>query len=1040
MSSGSTVVGEAKITLRFEKDKLTGDIKSVEKDVTSFAERVQSGVAANLSSKVLEGFFGEMKRGFSEIINVGSSFESSMAKVQAVSGATAADFEKLQAKAREMGKTTVFSASESAEAFNYMAMAGWDTADMLDGIEGVMNLAAASGTDLATTSDIVTDALTAMGYSAKSTGKFADVMAAASANANTNVKMMGESFKYAASVAGSLGDTIEDTSVALGLMANSGIKAEQAGTSLRSILSRMAAPTKEVKNAMDALGVSLTDDQGNMRSLDDVMKDLRSGFSKLSATQKAEAAESIAGKNAMTGLLAIVNASEADYQKLTKAVNNSTGAAKNMADTMNDTVSGKMKLVQSQLEEIYLTIWEKLSPSITKALEKVQVALSQIDWDAVGEMIGNMFSVLVDGFTWVIEHGDLVVGVFQAVIAAMAVKKVADFVASISEVAGGIKKVLPVVQSLSEGLLGLAANPIALVIAGIAGVAAGMIGVSSAMKEAELGLDNAIGAHARMNKALDESRASLKRNQDEWDRLKIKQAEAVAEGLKEINYYQQLANELDLIVDKNGKVKDGYEARAQFITTTLASELGTEINISDGVIQNYQTMRDEVNKTIEAKKAELILANQEEIYQEALSKRTDIVKQIRQVTEEQRLAEEQGREEDRLRIASHLADLQGQFEQYTLTVGQYENNMALYSAGQYDDMTQTIYQYSDQYKTVEEAVKATLEEEAMMTASSLGANKHLYETTGEELWANQQSTAQRKLDGLNDEMTKYFGTTETYLVETTKAWDKNLEQQLSAVTGRKVEFLDAGNGLVDMMIDGIKAKEGMTREAMSKLTSNTITEIKIKKQEALNAGTNLINGVNDGLKNGAAQKNVINTATLFARGVEGTFKSVWDERSPSRVSEGDGLNLVYGVGNGIGNLNAQRGVFGVVASFSAGIVRQFQDSLQIRSPSRIMRDVIGKNIAAGIGVGFEDEIGEVEKDMQDEVKSLASDIYAEVPQFDYSVSGTASTMLSNILETSGSTDDALNVRDERKEPLIVQLMLDGKQIQQVILQDIRRTI
>ena len=215
-----------------------------------------------------------------------ADFDKSMSQVKAVSGATGEDFDALRNKAREMGATTKFSASDAADAMNYMAMAGWKTNDMLGGISGIMDLAAASGEDLATTSDIVTDALTAFGKSADDSGHLADVMAAASSNANTNVSMLGESFKYVAPLAGAMNYSMEDTSVALGLMANAGIKASQGGTSLRTVLTNMLNPTDEMAKAMDDLGISLQNEDGSMKSLHDVMVDLRSGFGDLKISQE----------------------------------------------------------------------------------------------------------------------------------------------------------------------------------------------------------------------------------------------------------------------------------------------------------------------------------------------------------------------------------------------------------------------------------------------------------------------------------------------------------------------------------------------------------------------------------------------------------------------------------------------------------------------------------------------------------------------------------------------------------------------------------
>lgn len=314
----------------------------------------------NVATKALTVIGTATGAGVAAAIKVGAAFEAEMSKVSAISGATGVDLQALTDKAKEMGAKTKFSATESAQAMEYMAMAGWKTADMLNGIEGIMNLAAASGEDLATTSDIVTDALTAFGLSAQNSTHFADVLAAASSNANTNVSMMGETFKYVAPVAGALGFSVEDCGVAIGLMANSGIKAGQAGTSLRQMLSRLTKPTKEVQTAMNTLGLSLTDSVGNVKSLDTVMSDLRSGFSGLSKAEQTQIATSLAGQEAMSGLLAIVNASDEDFNKLKDSIYNADGAAAEMAATMQDNLAGQITILKSGLEGLGISIYESV--------------------------------------------------------------------------------------------------------------------------------------------------------------------------------------------------------------------------------------------------------------------------------------------------------------------------------------------------------------------------------------------------------------------------------------------------------------------------------------------------------------------------------------------------------------------------------------------------------------------------------------------------------------------------------------------------------
>lgn len=305
-------------------------------------------------------------------VTVAAGFESAMSQVQAISGASGEGFEALKDKALEMGAKTKFSASEAAEAMNYMAMAGWKTEDMLAGIEGIMNLAAASGENLATTSDIVTDALTAFGLTAADAGGFADILAAASANANTNVSMLGESFKYVAPVAGALGYEAEDVAIALGLMANAGIKGSQGGTVLRASLTRMIKPTKDAAKIMNAYGLSLTNTDGSMKELGEVMDMLRSNLGGLTEAEQAQVAATLFGQEAMSGMLSIINASEEDYAKLTDAIYSSKDAAQIMADTMQDNLAGQLTILKSTLEGLLISIGNILLPLVKNVVAAVQ--------------------------------------------------------------------------------------------------------------------------------------------------------------------------------------------------------------------------------------------------------------------------------------------------------------------------------------------------------------------------------------------------------------------------------------------------------------------------------------------------------------------------------------------------------------------------------------------------------------------------------------------------------------------------------------------
>lgn len=439
------------VTLRLV-DKMTAPLTNAGKYLENHAKQIQRAgkdiqkagkTISNVGSSMTKGITVPVVAAGTACIKLAADFEQGMSKVQATMGdleetsdksmkemiKTAGKLELkvdtslskseqqmdlLSQMAKKMGEETKYSATEASEAFNYMAMAGWKTNDMLNGIEPVMKLAGASGEELATTSDILTDSLTAFGKTAKDTEHFANVMAAASSNANTNVAMLGESFKYCAPVAGALGYSIDDTSVALGLMANSGIKASNAGTALRTLFTNMANPTDTMATAMKTLGVSLDDGKGNMKSLSQVMNDLRNGFGNLKMPQqeytkqlnvlntklgsgelstkkynkeaarlveraygaegalKAQAAAQLAGKTGMAGLLSIVNSSDKDFNKLTNAVKESDGACHDMYETANDNLLGELTKLKSKLESIAISFGEKLTPYIKTATAWIQ--------------------------------------------------------------------------------------------------------------------------------------------------------------------------------------------------------------------------------------------------------------------------------------------------------------------------------------------------------------------------------------------------------------------------------------------------------------------------------------------------------------------------------------------------------------------------------------------------------------------------------------------------------------------------------------------
>ena len=486
-----------------------------------------------------------------------ADFDSSMSKVAAISGATGKDFDDLRAKAREMGAETKFSASEAADAFQYMAMAGWKTEDMMDGISGIMSLSAADGLDLATTSDIVTDSLSAFNLTAKDSGHFADVLAAASTNANTNVSMMGETFKYAAPVAGALGFSIEDVAVATGLMANAGIKGSQAGTAMRGFLTRLAKPTKESATAMDFLDIEIQNADGSMKSLSEILHYTKRQFDTLNEAEKAQYAAMLAGQNGMSGLLAIMNAADSDIEKLEKAVDSANGTAEKMAETMQDNLNGQLTILKSAAEEAAISVGDALVPRIRKGVSVVQDFTNwfnnlndeqkqyAINAGIAAAAAGPFFKILGAG----VETTGKVV------------KNVGDLAAKVQDMGG--------IASAANAVLGSTAAQIGLVAAPLVILAAAFVNANNKIT----GLDSNL---INLKDRLDETGGAIEQNDTairNWLETTKKSAEDIQLSDKKLEHWR---DQLNKCYDETGNLKDGMQNVAEFALNQLNQAMGTD--------------------------------------------------------------------------------------------------------------------------------------------------------------------------------------------------------------------------------------------------------------------------------------------------------------------------------------------------------------------------------------------------------------------------------------------------------------------------------
>ena len=892
---------------------------------------VMKGVLADLAASAIKAGIKGLKDLATETFKAGANFQAAMSQVEAVSGATAEEMDLLAAKAKEMGAKTKFSATESAEAFNYMAMAGWKTEDMIDGIEGIMALAAASGSDLATTSDIVTDALTAMGYSAKDAGRLADVMAAASSNANTNVELMGATFQYVAPVVGALGYNMEDTAVAIGMMANAGIKGEKAGTALRSILTRLSAPPKEAAEAMEELGLSLTtvnaDGTEVMKDMDQVMLDLRDAFSGLSEVQQAQMAKAIAGQEAMSGLLAIVNGADEDFNNLTAAVQGSDGAAQTMADTMNDNVQGALTLLQSNIESKMIQVFEAAAPAIQGAIEQISEALDNVDWDSVAETVGDLAEKFGEFVTWVVENGETVEGLLKGIGTALGtifvVDKAGTFITNIGRIGGAFKglKTKIVGKEGATGAIGLFKT--ALENLPVLGITGALFGLGAAALWSAEQYEKQIEQEYGLSEAQQETINKVNALAEEYNGLKSERESAYYGIDAEYGYLDDLIDEYNSLIDENGKVKEGYEDRVEFIKTTLSEALGIERADLDKNIGKNGELGDSIRDLIKLKRAEALVSATQDSYTAAIQERgtaLDNYTEALDLLEEKEeayaktqadLAEARAKlleiADQDPRSAQHQAEIVSDLEAknnkakesyeaaaeaaaaaeetyvgFNTTIQNYEGLSAAIISGDMEKIATAVLKLENNFQTAETGTRESLEQQ-------LETYRTTYKNMKKAVKEGTANISQEQLDEMKN------------LVKMAKAELKKLPEEtedvyddvIVGIANSEKPVEKSAEQVGEAAADGVSKGASKKKKAMMETLDDVLVGIANKTDDAEDAGESVADSIEDGVTG--------QSSDLIGVGMDAADDVIIGIGNATDDAEEAGEDLAAAVSNGLEN-------------------------------------------------------------------------------------------------------------------------------------------
>lgn len=724
----------------------------------------------------------------------GMEFKAGMSEVQAISGATGAELQQLEAKARELGSSTKFSAKEVSDGFKYMALAGWDVQQSLDGIDGVLNLAAASGEDLALVSDILTDAISAFGDEAADATRYADVLAATASSANTDVAGLGEAFKYVAPVAGALGYSLEDVSVALGLMANAGVKGSSAGTALRGSLTNLASPTKQMQKAMDELGISIKDSNGEMKPLDVLLRDMRGSFANLTEDQKAHYAATIFGKEAMAGMLAVLGASDAEFEGLANSIANSNGKAEEMAEIMGDNLQGKITNLKSALEELGIKIFEALEPALTSLVEGVQKV---VDWFnqtdestqrvivAIGLLAAALPPLLVVG-------GTLLTGI------------------------GTLMTFLPALVPMITAI----AAPVGLVVGAVTALGVAYALTKEKADEQLVSNQELAESNYEQIEAYDQVIASLKEGQNET-------AEFAQKTLETAQKTDELVTSFESLWEQSQLTKDEF---AEFLE--LQSEL--EHTTTPSKIEELKDRMDELREKsglTDEEFAKLISSNEQlaEMYPELANEVGEYGNAIMDTTGKLREMTQAELERAALETYSRM------LEDLEMIGAEMEN---------YDQLVQQVYDTEQQLITAKEEQSSlskeitSQEEELLSIEEQLKANKDkIAEASGKEKKELQQQKKelQEQYVELNKKLNKNKENKKVSDEEVktlTKSHDKLKEQrdEISQIIGKNRENYDQYVQIVGQLHD-INFEKGKEIEQINEIISKNNEEIKLLEQQ-----------------------------------------------------------------------------------------------------------------------------------------------------------------------------------------------------------------
>lgn len=921
-------------------------------------------IKANLISSAIINGVKELANGIKELakgaISVGMDFESGMSQVAATMGMTTQEiaggseaYTKLENAAKEAGNTTQFSATQAAEALNYMALAGYDADKAVETLPTVLNLAAAGGMDLATASDMVTDSMSALGDKAGTTESFVDKMAKTSQKSNTSVQQLGEALLSVGGTAKSLAGGVTEANTVLGIFADSGTKGAEGGTALRNVILSLTAPTDTAKKKMQELGLEVFDANGNMRPLNETFQDLNGILGNMTQGEQTEVLNTIFNKVDLKSVNALLANSGERFNELSGYIENSTGAAEQMAATMNDNLQGKITILKSGLEGLGIAAYEKFETPLKNAVTNITNVIGDLQTDlASGELSGALDKVatgfgnlvekaseiivavlpkILEGLGWIADHGDTIASLLAAIGAGFAVFKVASIINGVVTAIQGLtaaEVALNAIQKLIN--ITMAANPMMLIITLVATLVAAIVGFVATNEDARAAVVNA------------------------WNIVKDTVGKVVGEIAK--FFTETIPNALSKVVDF---VKDNWQDILLFLANPFAGAAKL-------LYEHCETFRN-------------IVDNIASFFRELPGKIWDaILGAVTTVTtwgENMKAAVVQAATEF---VTNAIAFFQELPYKIGYVIGQAIGNVVQFGI---DLVTWATTEIPNFINTV---ITFLVELPGKIWDAIVSA------ITNVQNWGQQVYT----------QATNYIQNTITTVVNF-----------LSQLPGK------IWNAIVSAITNMANWGQQMLSQA-SAAASNILSNVYSTLSQMPGRVWNAIQGAIQSVANwgsGLLQQGRNAASQLVSAVINGVASL------PSQMAN-VGYNIVTGVWNGI--CNAAGWFRRQVQSFFSGIVDGVKNALGIHSPSRVFQDEVGKYMAQGAGVGFTNELGNVEEDIDKSLGTLTKKVAKITPVTEVKQSAKV-VALNNRVDTTEFTDDS-------EKTVIVEITniteLDGKEI------------